>query len=123
MTLKPFGDRLLVLPDPQVTQIGLIHVPETVNAENPNYFTMTGIVIDKGDGAYHEESDRKRPIEAEIGERVLFNRYAGKQVEHEGVTHLLLREGDIKGIVTGVHQIRPGYQDAQWGGATSGATA
>jgi chaperonin GroES len=114
VTLKPFGDRLLVKPDEQPEKIGSIYVPETVNADNPNYFTMTGIVIDKGQGAWSEEHGRKLPIEVEIGERVLFNRYAGKQVQHNGVLHLLLRVPEVLGIVAGEHFVQPGYQAPTW---------
>ena len=114
MTLKPFGDRLLVKPDPQKTQIGLIHIPEMVNADNPNYFTMTGVVVDKGAGAYDEELGEIAPIEAEIGERVLFGRFAGKQVQHEGSIHLLMRAPEVLMLVEGDHAVRPGYQAAEW---------
>lgn len=113
MTLKPFGDRLLVKPDEQPDKIGAIYVPQTVNADNPNYFTMTGIVVDKGQGG-HDEEGQRQPIEAEIGERVMFNRYAGKQVQHDGVIHLLMRAPEVLGIVVGEHAIRPGYQAAEW---------
>jgi len=114
MTLKPFGDRLRVKPDAQPDKIGSIFVPQTVNAENPNYFTMTGIVVDKGQGRYDADLGRVQPIEAEIGERVTFGRFAGNQVQHNGVTHLLLRDKDVIGIVDGSHEIRPGYTEPSW---------
>ena len=118
MTLKPFGDRLLVKPDSQIRQIGLIHIPDTVRADNPNYFTMTGIVVDKGDGAHDPDSGRKRPIDAEIGARITFGRYAGKQVQHEGQMHLIMRENEVIGIVAGAETILPGYQAPAWKAAT-----
>ncbi len=118
MTLKPFGNRLLVKPDPQAKQIGLIHIPDTVNAENPNYFTMTGVVVDKGDGEWNTDLERKQPIEAEIGQRVTYGRYAGKQVLHNGQIHLIMREPEIIAIADGNELVLPGYQAPAWKAAT-----
>ncbi len=113
--LKPFGDRLIVRPDAkaQTTEGGLI-IPDVVTADNPNYFTMTGVVLKLGDGIREDvyrcsnkqcgyESRRTvgercaicgatqtlivaedvRPFDVVAGDRVLFNRFAGKQVEVE----------------------------------------
>ena len=111
--VRPFGDRLLVRPDPklQTTEGGLI-IPDVVTADNPNYFTMTGVVLKLGDGiredvyrcqnaqCRHEsrrtvgercpicgatqalrQADERRPFDCAVGDRVLFNRFAGKQIE------------------------------------------
>lgn len=113
--LKPFGDRLIVRPDPKVkeTDGGLV-IPDVVLSDNPNYFTMTGVVLKLGDGIREDvyrcqnkqcgyesrrtvgercalcgasmtliEAEDVRPFDVAVGDRVLFNRFAGKQVEVE----------------------------------------
>lgn len=115
--VRMFGDRVLVDPDEKhATSEGGLHIPQVVLADNPNYFTMTGIVLRLGDGAMHHtfqcrncnalapqdegpcpgchqplgnhnarifETGERTPFDVQVGDRVLFNRFAGKQVEIE----------------------------------------
>jgi hypothetical protein len=53
MNLRPIKDQIVVLPDPPVKTFGLIEFPDAVLAENPNYFSMTGVVVKLGDGIQH----------------------------------------------------------------------
>lgn len=49
--LRPHGDRLLVRPDPKhETSEGGLVITEVVLADNPNYYTMSGVVLKLGDG-------------------------------------------------------------------------
>jgi co-chaperonin GroES (HSP10) len=53
--IQLFGDRLLVRPDAKYeTSEGGLHIPQTVLADNPNYYTMTGTLLRLGDG-YRED--------------------------------------------------------------------
>lgn len=167
--IQPFGDRLLVLPDPKAaTSAGGLHIPDVVLADNPNYFYVSGTVLKLGDG-YREDvyeccnqqcryqarrtvgeycpvckatqrlvsSDLEvRPFDVQVGDRVLFGRFAGKQLECEvdsqgygkawdrpRVTVLMMREVEILGVLTGDEQAMPGYQSADFRQkATSGLT-
>ena len=102
MNLKPIKDQLVILPDPQAEKIGSIYVPETVQADNPNYFTMTGKVVARA------ESDHR--FDVLVGDRVVFNRYAGKQVtcDDDRVLYLIMREEEILGVAD-EEDITPGY--------------
>lgn len=175
--LAMFGDRVLVDPDPKHEQSeGGLHIPETVLADNPNYYNMTGIVVRLGDGVMRhtfqcinclalapqedgpcpgchqplgnkntrlfEAGDERYAFGVEVGERVLFNRFAGKQVElvtappwrvmslgiHDQSPplpkhrFLIMRESEILGIVEGAHRILPGYQAPKWGKVKDGLT-
>lgn len=49
--IRPYGDRLLVRPDAKhATTDGGLAIPQSVLADNPNWFNMTGTVIKIGDG-------------------------------------------------------------------------
>lgn len=157
--LRPFGDRILVRPDPRPEMAGTIHIPETVRADNPNYYGMTGTVVKLGDG-YREDVyeccnrqcryESRRTVgercplcgatqflayadsglhqfDLRVGDRVLFGRFAGKQVELEDGTArpprvLLMREVEVWAVVTGDERVQPGYQAASWGQPTAGVT-
>ena len=111
MNLRPIKDQVVVLPDPPVQRIGLIHVPETVNAENPNYFPMTGTVVAVGPGRI--EDGQRVPPDVHVGDRVVHPRYAGNQITcmDDSVLYLVMREADIIG--KGVEStVLPGYMPA-----------
>ena len=155
MNLRPIKDQIVVLPDPPVAQLGVIVIPETVLADNPNYFNMTGTVVALGAGVRRHvfqcincqalapqddgpcpgchqplgnfnarlfDADLERhPFDVQVGERVLFNRYAGKQItcEDDRTLYLVMREVDVLGVVTDAHQVLPGYMDAGDAGVQS----
>lgn len=98
-----------------------------------------------------EAGDERYAFDVQVGDRVLFNRYAGKQVEIEIgaqslsalhpaptaplVAHLqtlgvgdrskrmlIMRESEVLGVVDGAHRIAPGYQAPKWNPVTEGLT-
>lgn len=173
--LRMIGDRVLVDPDPKhETSQGGIVVPETVLAGNPNYYNMTGVVLQLGNGVMRHtfqcinclaltpqdegpcpgchqplgnkntrlfEADTERyQFDVKVGDRVLFNRFAGKQVEinldpanfaalmqsehllPQTKRMLIMHESEILGTVEGEHRIEPGYQAPKWGKVADGLT-
>ena len=111
MNLRPIKDQVVVLPDPPVTRFGLIHVPKTVNADNPNYFPMTSTVVAVGPGRI-EDGERIAP-DVHVGDRVVHNRYAGNQITcmDDSVRYVVMRESDI--VAKGAEAVvLPGYMPA-----------
>ena len=94
MNLKPLGDRLLVKPIEQEekTASGII-LPETAK-ENP----QEGEVLAVGPGGRKEDGSRIA-MDVEVGNRVLYAKYAGTEVKMDGVKYLILRESDVLAIV------------------------
>lgn len=131
MNLKAIHDQVIILPDPPVKAIGLIEIPDIVLSENPNYYTVTGRVVALGshsfDRAKKGQYDFGEPVEVvpfdvAIGDRVLYNRYAGKQVtcDDDRTLYLILRECEILGVLTDDVAVQPGYQEATDRGVTEG---
>lgn len=113
--IHPTQDRVLVKPDPVPTVTpGGIHIPETVNADNPNYYTMTGTILKVGPGARDSEDGRRLAIPVEIGQRIVFGRYEGKQVVVDGVTLLLMRAEKIMGLAD-EERVQHGYEAPKHG--------
>jgi chaperonin GroES len=74
------------------TQGGII-IPDTAK-EKP----LQGTVVAVGPGSIRDDGSR-REVMVKVGDRVLFGRYDGTEIKVEDETHLILREGDILGII------------------------
>jgi chaperonin GroES len=89
--MRPLADRLVVRPiEPEDTTASGIILPETAKSRPER-----GEVLAVGPGRTSEEGSRL-PIEVEVGDTVLFARYAGTEVElgADG-KYLVLRESDL----------------------------
>ena len=85
MNIKPLADRVLVKPaeGEQKTQSGII-IPDNAK-EKPS----SGEVIAIGSGTKDEE------MVVKVGDTVLYGKYAGNEVELDGVKYLIMRQADI----------------------------
>ena len=90
MNIKPLADRVLVRPAAaeEKTVSGII-IPDTAN-EKP----LKGEVIAVGKGTKDEEMVVKE------GDKVLYGKYAGTEIEIEGAEHLIMRQSDILAILS-----------------------
>lgn len=115
MNLRAIKDQVIVLADPRPEQIGLIIVPNVASADNPNWFPETGRVVALGRTAYSADGESEQPFNFAVGDRVHFNRYAGKQVtcSDDGVTYLVMREHEIDMVLDAEHEVFHGYQPPQ----------
>lgn len=87
---QPLADRVIILPDPIQEDKSLFKVREE-NQDKPS----SGTVMAVGKGRYATESGVLIPNELEVGNKVLYNRFAGGVINVEGVEHLLIKESDI----------------------------
>ncbi len=85
MTLQPLADRVLIEPTAaeEVTMGGII-IPDAAK-EKP----LRGTVKAVGQGTKDEEMILKE------GDEVLFGKYAGTEVEFEGIKYLIMRQADV----------------------------
>ncbi|MEO0563615.1 MAG: co-chaperone GroES [Chloroflexota bacterium] len=92
--IRPLGDRVLVKPIEQEaeTQSGLL-LPETAK-EKP----QEGEVVAVGAGKRDDDGDRIA-LDVEVGNRVIFAKYAGTEVKLDGEKMLIMKESDLLGIV------------------------
>ena len=89
MNIKPLADRVLVKPATaeEKTVSGII-IPDTAK-EKP----LKGEVVAVGKGSKDEEMVVKQ------GDKVLYGKYAGTEIEIDGEQHLIMRQSDILGII------------------------
>jgi chaperonin GroES len=94
MNIRPLGDRILVEPIEQeeTTTAGLL-LPETAK-EKP----QQGNVLAVGTGRRDDDGERI-PLDVEVGNKVLFAKYAGTEIKLDGKKLLIMKESDILGIL------------------------
>ena len=59
---------------------------------------MEGKIIAVGKGKKTEDGKVVK-LDVKAGDRILFSKYAGTEVNIDGVEHLIMREDDILGII------------------------
>jgi len=92
MNFKPLYDRVLI--DPQVEdnmiKSGIV-LPQT-SQEKP----QIGIVVAVGDGENLDGVETKMKVK--IGDKIMFEKYAGNELKLEEKTYVVLRQIDIVGV-------------------------
>ena len=91
ISLKPLGNRVVVKPleDDKQMSSGGIYIPDTAK-EKP----QDGEVVAVGPGRLTDEGQRI-PIEVEVGDTIVYSKYAGTEYKVGDTEYLVLREDDI----------------------------
>ncbi len=92
--LTPLGDRVVIKPAgrEETTKSGIV-LPDTAK-EKP----QRGTVIAAGQGRRDEDGDRI-PMDVQVGDEVLFAKYAGTEFKLEEEDLLILSEKDILAVI------------------------
>ena len=92
--IKPLGDRVLIkaLEREEKTKSGIV-LPDTAK-EKP----QEGRVLAVGSGKTLENGT-KVALEVQVGQKVIFSKYAGTEVKLDGEELMILNERDILAIV------------------------
>jgi chaperonin GroES len=94
MKIRPLQDRILVkrVDEEEKTKGGII-IPDSAK-EKP----QEGRVIAVGNGKI-QENGNVQPLDVKKGDRILFSKYAGTEVNVDSEEHLIIREDDVLGIL------------------------
>ena len=94
MKIRPLQDRILVkrIEEEETTSGGII-IPDTAK-EKPS----EGKVVAVGNGKIGDDG-KLQPLDVKKGDKVLFSKYGGTEVDIEGGEHLIIRQDDVLGIV------------------------
>ncbi len=89
LSIKPLADRVLIEPAAaeEKTASGLI-IPDTAK-EKP----QKGTVVAIGPGT------KENPITVKVGQTVVYGKYSGTELPHNGVDYLIMKESDILAII------------------------
>lgn len=90
MNIQPLADRVLVQPqEAEEKTAGGIIIPDTAKKERP----IEGQVLAVGQGTKDEEMVLK------VGDRVLYGKYSGTEVELDGEKYLIMRQSDVLAVM------------------------
>lgn len=89
LTLKPLADRVIIEPVAAETKTasGII-IPDTAK-EKP----QRGTVVAVGPGT------KDHPTTLQVGDVVLYGKYSGTELKHEGTDYLIMRESDVLAVI------------------------
>jgi chaperonin GroES len=94
MKIRPLRDRIIVKRiEEEETSKGGIIIPDTAK-EKP----QEGKVISVGKGKVNEDGKLQK-LDVKKGDKVLFSKYSGTEINIEGEEHLIIREDDVLGVV------------------------
>ncbi len=85
MKIKPLADRVLIQPSSAETKTasGII-IPDSAQ-EKP----QKGQVVAVGPGT------QENPITLKVGDNILYGKYSGTELKHDGIDYLIMKESDI----------------------------
>ncbi len=93
--LKPLADHVVVEVIEQVEKTASgIYLPDTASKEKP----QQGKVIAVGAGRVLDNGKRVAP-EIKAGDEVVFAKYSGTEIKHEGKDYLILSERDLLAVI------------------------
>jgi len=88
MTVKPLQDRVLIKVEEAETKTASgLYIPDTAQEK-----TQTGTVVAVGDD--------KEMITVKVGDKVMYDKYAGTSVQIDDVDHLIVKSADILAVVS-----------------------
>jgi chaperonin GroES len=90
MSLSPLADRVVIKPlEPETKTAGGIIIPDNAK-EKP----QRGEVVAVGPGKTDDKGNVIK-LELKVGDKVLYGKYAGTEVNVDGADLLILRESDV----------------------------
>jgi chaperonin GroES len=94
MNVRPLQDRVLVKPlDSETKTAGGIIIPDSAQ-EKP----QEGKIIATGPGKKTEDGT-VLPLDVKKGDRVLYGKWSGTEVQIDGEDMMIMNESDIMGII------------------------
>ena len=91
VAFKPLGNRVVIEPleGEEHVSAGGIYIPDTAK-EKP----QEGTIVAAGPGRMTDDGNRV-PMELEVGDKVVYSKYAGTEYKEGDIEYLVLREDDI----------------------------
>ncbi|WP_413288955.1 co-chaperone GroES [Bdellovibrio sp. HCB337] len=94
--VTPLDDRVMVqLTGAEKMTAGGLYIPDTVADVSGN---LQGFVVSVGRG-HRNKKGHVRPMDLKVGDKVLFSEYTGSKIKIQNQDLLIIREGDVLGVV------------------------
>ncbi|KAA0228009.1 MAG: 10 kDa chaperonin [Fimbriimonadales bacterium] len=94
MKLKPLGDKVVIqVLDEEDKTAGGIYLPDTAKKK-----PQQGKVVAIGDGRILDDGTRAK-MNVSVGDKVIFSKYGGNEVEIDGQEYTILDEDQIYAVL------------------------
>ena len=93
--LTPIGDHLIVKPLRESTTASGIVIPDTANRDKSD----RGTVLVVGPGKLQDDGTRAK-MDVQVGDVILFAKYAADEVEVDDETYLVISMADVKALLS-----------------------
>jgi chaperonin GroES len=94
MKFRPLHDRVVIERiEAEAKTAGGIIIPDTAQ-EKPQQGKVSAV-----GPVGRDESGKLIPIEVKVGDRILFGKWSGTEVKIDDVEYLIMKEGDIMGVL------------------------
>ena len=94
MKVNPLGDRVLIkVQEGDTKTAGGIIIPQTAQEK-----TQTGIIVAAGPGV-RDDAGKLIALEVKVGDKVMYDKYAGTQIKIDGDDHLIVKYSDVLAII------------------------
>jgi chaperonin GroES len=99
MNIRPLYDRIVVkrIEEQETTRNG-IFIPDSAK-EKP----QEGEVMAIGKGKRLDDGTMVA-LDVKVGDRILFGKYSGNEIQLEGKDYIIMREDDVLGVIDGAAQ-------------------
>jgi chaperonin GroES len=94
--IRPLHDLVLVDCEPRQDKIGRFHLPDSSRDSQPS---IRGTVLAIGRGRECKKVKYHLPLDVFVGDRVLIERWQGKEIEWQGHDLKLVKIGDVVGVL------------------------
>ncbi len=94
--LRPLDDRILVSPTEKKERLtaGGLYIPDTVT-EVSGYYRAVVLAIGRG---HRNAKGKVKPMDVNVGDEIIFEQFAGTDIDVQGEKLMILRESDVLGI-------------------------
>ena len=94
MKIRPLHDRIVVKRiEEETTTSGGIIIPDSAK-EKP----QEGKIVAVGNGKVAEDGTVS-PLDVKKGDKILFSKYSGSEIDIDGTEHLIMREDDVLAVI------------------------
>ena len=94
MQIRPLADRVVVKPLEETEEMrGGLYIPDTAK-EKP----QQGEIVAVGPGRISDDGNRIEP-DVKVGDRVIYGKYSGTEVNVAADEMLILRESDVLAVI------------------------
>ncbi|MEE3330185.1 MAG: co-chaperone GroES [Myxococcota bacterium] len=94
MKIRPLHDRIVVKRiEEETTTAGGIIIPDSAK-EKP----QEGKIVAVGNGKIADDG-KITPLDVKKGDKILFSKYSGSEINVEGAEHLIMREDDVLAVI------------------------